>query len=397
MGGCSVVGCRNRFTRGKLHFYRFPKDSRRDIWIQFTRKGKEFLPKGSSTICEVHFAKECFVEKKDRVHLSKDAVPTIFFKQTSLGLEMVEVPYDAENHQYFGHESMQLLSGVISVEDEEAITNKRQQKLDELKSLCRFCLSNSKDENKCVALTQLSTYKIDQNDIILSLGLAKNANELLGELVCEHCFQQIVEFDLFKKKCREAQDEVFAEIQELDNKIQEIRNKNSSGKPWFKSEVGVSLDDSQVETSLIEVLEEHLVDEEDEFENANFHYEPNSGEVPLETSSNQEYFEEIHDGYKIIYQHVPDTNESDEKSPVENDISDIMSEETCQPMEIQVMQLPSIKTEGSDEKVGIDEYPVVSTDDIIKNPERNRFCFRVYECFFCKLVSVEIYLICSYD
>ena len=386
MGGCSVVGCRNRFTRGKLHFYRFPKDGRRDVWIQFTRKGKEFQPKGSSTICEVHFAKECFVEKKDRVHLSKDAVPTIFFRQTSLGSEMVEVPYDAENHQYFGQESMQLLRGVISVEDEAEVMKKRQQKLDELKSLCRFCLCNSKDENKCVASTQLSTYKIDQNDIIQSLGLATNANDLLGELVCEHCFQQIVEFDLFKKKCREAQDEVFAEIQELDNKIQEIRNTNSSGKPWFKSGVGVSSDDCQVEASLIEVLEEHLVDE-DEFENANFHYEPNTVELPMET--NEEYIEEIHDGYKIIYQHVPDPNESDEKLLGENDISDIMPEETCQPVEIQVMQLPSVKTQGSEEKVGVDEYQVVGTDDIIKNPERNRFCFRVYECFFCKLVSHE--------
>lgn len=58
---------------------------------------------GSSTICEVHFTKECFVEKKDRVHLAKDAVPTIFFKQSSLGVEIVQLNFDFESFQYFGH------------------------------------------------------------------------------------------------------------------------------------------------------------------------------------------------------------------------------------------------------------------------------------------------------
>lgn len=387
MGGCSVVGCRNRFTRGKLHFYRFPKDVRRNIWIQFTRKGNEFQPKGSSTICEVHFAKECFVEKKDRVHLSKDAVPTKFFKQTSLGLEMVQVSYDAENHQYFGQECMQLLRGVISVDDEEAITNKRLQKIEELKSLCRFCFySKSKTENKCLPITELNRYQIDLNDLVQSLGLATPPSDAVGELVCEQCFQQIVEFDLFKKKCREAQDEVCLEIQELDSKIQEIRDTKSCGKPWFKADVGVSADESLIETT-IEILEEHLVDDE-EFDSANYHYEPShAGEQPMET--NGECIEEIVDGYKIIYQHIPDPNGSDYKLFEEEGAGEIISDEAleaCQAVDIKMMQTPT-KSQGCDEQVGVDEYQVVSTDDIIKNPERNRFCFRIYECFFCKLVS----------
>lgn len=64
---------------------------------------------GSSTICETHFDKQYFVEKKDRVHLSKDAVPTIFFKKTSSGVEIVQIPFDFESFQYFGHGTLNLI------------------------------------------------------------------------------------------------------------------------------------------------------------------------------------------------------------------------------------------------------------------------------------------------
>lgn len=386
MGGCSVVGCRNRFSRGKLHFYRFPKDYRRELWIQFTRKGNNFTPKGSSTICEVHFTKECFVEKKDRVHLSKDAVPTIFFKSTIIGIEMVQVPYDTESRQYFGDESIELLRGKISVEDEEAITNKRQQKIEELKNLCRFCFCfDPKNESKCIAISKLDAYQIDLNELLLSMGLAQQqSHEIFGELVCEQCFQQIVDIDIFKKKCREAQEEVFVEIQELENKIQEIRNTKNSGKAWFKCDVGLKADSPMN----IEILEEHLVDD-GEFDDANYQYEPQMSEAQLDPT--EEYIEEIHDGYKIIYQQLPGTIESEEKIFKDITEGEMIAEESfgaCQSMDIQV--LSDSKPDENDAKLppqGVDEYTIASTDDIIKNPERNRFCFRIYECFFCKMVS----------
>lgn len=385
MGGCSVVGCRNRFTRGKLHFYRFPKDFRRDVWIQFTRKGNNFQPKGSSTICEVHFTKDCFLEKKNRIHLSKDAVPTIFFKQSAIGLEMIQIPYDGDNHQYFGQESIELLRGKISVEDEEAIANKRHQKLLELKSLCRFCLCpDLKDDNKCVAISKLDAYQIDLGNLLTSLELAAQSKEIFGDLVCEQCFQQIVEIDLFKKKCREAQDEVFAEIQELEAKIQEIRSTKSVGKEWYKNEVGLAAEDSQMATSTIEILEEHLIDD-GEFDEANFEYD-----TQMEQSApKEEYIEEIHDGFKIIYQQVPDAIEQVDFKEIP--VNEIISDEACQSIDIQVMETEDFKEGVGDGTIlqGVDEYTVASADDIIKNPERNRFCFRIYECFFCKMVKFQ--------
>lgn len=345
---------------------------------------KTLIIAGSSTICEVHFMKECFLEKKDRVHLSKDAVPTIFFKQTSLGLEMVSVPFDPESRQYFGEESIELLRGIISVEDEEAITNKKQERLDELKSLCRFCFCpESNKENKCLHVDKLKAYNIDVNDYIFTLDLS--TNEFCGDLICEQCFQQICEIDLFKKKCREAQEEIFLEIQELESKIEELRSSKSSGKVWHKNEVGLKMDteQQQMETTVMEILEEHLVDDA-EFDDVNYQFEPQENH---QIDGNEEYIEEIHDGYKIIYQQLPETTPSQETMMKEIVESEIMQDETlegCQPMNIEVMEIVNIKPE--DENLhGVDEYEAVSTDDIIKNPERNRFCFRIYECFFCKM------------
>lgn len=47
MGGCSVDGCKNRFSKKKLHFFRFPRNdvARQKIWIDFT--GRNFTPKRS--------------------------------------------------------------------------------------------------------------------------------------------------------------------------------------------------------------------------------------------------------------------------------------------------------------------------------------------------------------
>ena len=36
-----------------------------------------------------------------------------------------------------------------------------------------------------------------------------------------------------------------------------------------------------------------------------------------------------------------------------------------------------------------DIYQIVDTNGVIKNPERNTFALRVYECFFCRMVSTE--------
>ena len=299
---------------------------------------------------------------------------------------MVQVPYDSANLQYFGEQSIELLRGNVSVEDEEAVLLKRQEKLDELKGICRFCLCfDPKHESKCVSITKLDDYHIRLDDVLTSLGLSAQPSDIFGEHVCEQCFQQIVEIDLFKKKCREAQEEVLGELDELENKIQEIRRTKVGGKVWYKNETGISpcKNDSQLDTSAMEIFEEHLVDE-DEFEDG-----PKYEFVPQVGEGTEEYIEEIHDGYKIIYQHLPEANTSDEKLFKEIASTEIISmDDTCPPIDIQFMIDGKEETDNKSVVVqGVDEYQMVTTDDIIKNPERNRFCFRIYECFFCKMVS----------
>lgn len=295
---------------------------------------------------------------------------------------MVKIPYDSINHQYFGEESIELIRGSVSVEDEEAIAFKKQQKLDELKKICRFCLClDPKDDSKCVLISKLDDYSISLDELLASLGLASHP-ELFGDVVCEQCFQQIVEIDLFKKKCREAQDEVLTEIQELENKILEIRKNKPCGNVWYKNEMQIpfKIEEPQLETMGIEILEEHLVDD-DNFEEAK--YEIQSFETLNEEA--QEYIEEIQEGYKIIYQQLPDQNIGDEKMFNVSNSEIVAVEETCQTIDIQL-----VKSEEQEKTVGVDEYQVVTTDDIIKNPERNRFCFRIYECFFCKMVRKSL-------
>ncbi|CRL07926.1 CLUMA_CG021004, isoform A [Clunio marinus] len=351
---------------------------------------KNLYPGGSSTICEVHFKKECFVEKKDRVHLSKTAVPTIFIRPTSLiGLEMSEVPYDEVNHQYYGQQSIDLLQNKSSdkEEEEEVLLTKRQQKLDEVKSLCRFCFSfNSKDDRKCVPMSKLESYSIDLKQFMTFLELSLETKDNFGNLVCEQCFQQIVEIDMFKKKCKQTYDEVYTEIQEIENKILEVRATKSNNKSWFHNDLSFTdfeqQNDPQTEApTSIEILEEHLVEDSDFDDDYNQYAHPSTDNQTMPIDHTDDLIEEIHDGYKVIYQQIPEENICNNETILEESLK------VCdQDINIQVLTDDNVKQEKLKEiPQGVDVYDIGSTDDIIKNPERNRFCFRIYECFFCKM------------
>lgn len=320
MGGCSVASCKNRFIRGTKHFFRFPKDWRRELWMKFTQRGSHFIPKSSSTICEDHFASESCQKKKNRVIMSKDAVPTIMVRDS----QQYEIRFDAERRDYFDEDFLSLkLATSQPTETEESVLDQRQSRLDELKTVCRFCISN--DGSK-VPIAKLATYFITADTITTILGIESPSDDVFSEFLCEQCFTQIVEFDGFRKKVRDAHQEVATEILEFDEKLAEIRN----GKVF--EVVPIPMMDST-----IEFLEEHLLDDDEFMDNEEI-----------------EYIEEIAE-----------------------DISDVADE--------------SVKHKELIEQSaqGVDEYDQVTTDDIIKNPDRNRFCFKIYECFFCKMVSFK--------
>jgi hypothetical protein len=378
MGGCSVTGCRNRFVRGSKHFFRFPKDWRKDVWIKFTQR-QLYDPKGSSVICEDHFATECFQKKKDRVCLSKTSVPTIMHKTTGGGgVQKIEVKFD-EQLRCYDENDLALVNSfktTFQQEDEEALMKRRQEKLDEFKTLCRFCFcNNAKNEFNCVQLQKLESYSIDVNDLMEMLGMDTQSNDTFSEIVCEQCFHLLVEIDAFRKKCCDTQKELLSELQDFDDKIIELRNSKGYSNDkfmWMKSED--MMIEEQPMDGTIEILEEHLIDDQEEYAEQ---YGINEEE---QLDDEIEYIEEIPEEFNIVY---AQNEEMMGKDMTEQEIivSETPVEYTTEPFEYQLDA-----SAKSDAVQGVDEYEAVTTDDIIKNPDRNRFCFRIYECFFCKMV-----------
>ena len=362
MGGCSVEGCKNRVSKGGKHFYRFPKDYRSDIWAKFTRKGPDFKPKQSCTICEIHFDEQSFVEKKTKMCISKDAVPTIFYLETDIGIEKIEVPYNYETREYQMEVDLDKMRGALSSEDKEMIAKKRQHKLLELKTLCRFCF-DSKTETRCIKLSNLEPYKIDPAEMMKFYCIATGDpfNEIFSELICEVCFNQFVTIRDHKNRCKAAQNEILAEINEIDTEIEAIPRMKTE-KLWLKSEI--------FDIPEMEILEdEEPSDDEFEYQFADSHQEVYEEEV-------ENFKMEIQEDIEIITQELNFKTPAESKM-IKNMIGDVeLSKKARVPFE----------------QFGTDTYSGSSSDVIIKNLDRNRFAFRIYECFFCKIVSNILHL-----
>lgn len=380
MGGCSVEGCKNRVAKGGKHFYRFPKDYRRDIWAQFTRKGPDFVPKQSCTICEIHFDESSFIEKKSRMCITKDAVPTIFYRETEVGTEKIEVPYNSESKQYTGDESFNKIRGALCAEDEDAIMHKKQSKLEEFKSVCRFCFE-SKADTKCITLKNLEAYNINPNELLISFSISTDYNDIFSDLLCEDCFQQIVALDAYRTKCRSAQDEQLRELEEIEIKIHEVLSGNRNDSKWFKSNVGIS---NVNKSEVMDVIEEHL---DDGYE---YHYvnqdaslieEDLHQQEQQELQQQQNCKEEVQE-IQIVFNDAPDA---------ESQFKIIIKEDLDVSQQYEVILEDEIKPVKDDSNYNFvveptDIYMTPSADEIIKNPQRNKFCFKIYECFFCKIV-----------
>lgn len=369
-GSCAVVGCRNRFVRGGKHFYRFPKcEQFKSLWIQFTRKGNNFDVKKCSAVCEDHFTEDrVVIKKKGRLYLIKKTVPTIYYRDTKEGLERVVVEFDEQNMQYVGEESVNLLRGTVSAQEEKNLILDRRQKIRDLKSLCRFCFESQDD--RFVSVNKLEAYSIETDEMLAMIGIGPQYNEVFSEILCEQCFQQIVAIDGYRKRCRKAQDDIINEMQELDQKLQNIRNLKSEERPWFKDDE--MFEEEPLHTH-IEIIEEHLDDnisyvgdEEDDFKLEAFDnqdFDNYSGTIIKE----EEKLDNSMDG--IIEQ--SDGNFETHYEPHEEEDED--DDEDFHGM-----------TEPSDKDV----YNITDIDTIIKNPDRNSFALRVYECFFCRLVRI---------
>lgn len=382
-GSCAVIGCRNRFVRGGKHFYRFPKDEEyQNLWINFTRKGPKFSVKKCSAVCEDHFAEDRVVtKKKGRLYLLKKTVPTIYFRETKAGLEKVIVEFNEESCRYVGEESVNLLRGTMNVQEEKTLMRDRNQKVKDLKSLCRFCFESQDD--KFVAISKLEAYSIDPEEMINLIGIASDFNEVFSEIVCEQCFQQIVSIDGYRKRCCKAQDEVIAEMEEFDQKLHNVRSSTQPSEelPWFKYE---AMSDDEPQQTHVEILEEYLDDISyigDEQDNDEYKDEENHDTMDFDSFKVSDPQSESKD-----YSHIIIKDEMKMET-----MDDDIIEQTHHTFETHY-ENPDENDEDEEEFQGIPEpnekdiYNITDVDTIIKNPDRNSFALRIYECFFCRLV-----------
>lgn len=371
------MGCRSRFVRGGKHFYRFPKDPVfQSLWVQFTRKGNKFVVKKCSAVCEDHFDEaRVVIKKKGRLYLMKRTVPTIYYRDTKLGTERVSVDFDPVSLQYVGHESVNLIRGTVTAQEDKALQQVRCQKIKQLKSLCRFCFEESQDD-KFVAMSRLESYGIDPEEILITLALGTVYSDCFSEIVCEQCFQQVVAIDGFRRRCRKAQESTIAELDELDSKLQNIQS-SAVEMPWFKFEV------PEEDPNQIVIVEEHLDDNisydcDDDDEQFTVHYDARDFGYKYEEPGEVKELQQI-------------DNKDDSKEPIDEiimhdvtfdsnfEIDDEMSEEEDEEELGEGMGSISVDK---------DVYDITDIDAIIKNPERNTFALRVYECFFCRFVSI---------
>ena len=218
MGGCSVEECKNRFEKGKKHFFRFPRDFKRDIWARFTRKGKDFIPKESNVICEDHFEEKYVMKRKKRLMLDKTAVPTIYWRKVGTGeeSERVTVPYDGLT--YTGEEAMKL-DEPLDLNMIEAVQAKIKSRLNNMKFFCRFCGGEF-----CIItihLKNFESYHINIDEFMRIMNLNPDYNEKLSHVVCEECFNQVVSIDHFRVKCQNAEQKLIQEFNKLNNDLNE--------------------------------------------------------------------------------------------------------------------------------------------------------------------------------
>lgn len=385
-GCCAVFGCRSRFVRGGKHFYRFPKNELfKQLWVQFTRKGLDYEVKSCSAICEDHFEKNRVVtKKKGRLYLLKQTVPTIFYRDSKEGTQKVTVEFDSTNFVYVGEESVDLHRSLNTAEEEKSVVHERRQRVKELKSLCRFCFESQDD--RFVAISKLQAYSIDPDEMLVNIGLDPQYNEVFSEILCEQCFQQIVSIDGYRKRCVKAQDEIIAEMQELDSKLQTVGNMSVEEHPWFKYDEILEEEEEEqeeLEQSQIEIIEEHLDDnisyvgeDDEDFQEA---YDPHEFET---------YKMEIQDDSKDFQHNF--IKEDSMKDEVMDDIIEQTETDFDPDYDNAIEEDDETDEFNNSSHEFKDVYHIVDSDGIIKNPDRNTFSLRVYECFFCRLVSFLI-------
>lgn len=245
MGGgkkCAVVGCENKTQDKDKHFYRFPNDPQlRNIWMQFTRRGDDFVLK-NHVICEDHFKKSCFVQKKRQLRLKEGTAPTIFWRLTKDGTKKIVMKFDPDLVAYLNSET--LLDPVYDKEEHgKKLVKEQQARMNEVKKYCRFCLEDkAQDEENLLPLKKLEDYYIKLDEVFTIVGMDRKFDKIFGQEICEECFQGVITFDGFRKRCCKSQNAVVTDLKELDQKVRSVLNTDTEYSKYFSDVVATKIE-----------------------------------------------------------------------------------------------------------------------------------------------------------
>jgi THAP domain/Zinc-finger associated domain (zf-AD) len=380
---CTVVDCPNRSNMLiKKRFFGFPTDQTiRDVWATFTRRGADFaIKKGSSYICEDHFDSSSFVFKKTQDFLSKEAIPTIFHRVTPEGeSERIVLTFDREIMHYIEKDT--LLNPVYDKEKrEEELAAKRERKLKEIGKLCRFCLEDRNEEN-LIEISKLKDYSIKPAEVMSLVGLNTQYSELFSNNACEECFQQIFVFDGYRKRCQKAQDRMVSEMKELDQEIQKICGGTGQGS-WLKAETTNWNDDCEDDENMMnETVEStRLVTPVKKTADKTEFHKIIVKEEREDEMSDDDYYQDYQDYVPSVAMDKTAAADDDEDDDFVAPNLPLKTENIPEPEENSDAGVAAIKTMTKYEDGKFDLKDVFM-------PDRSQGNCRIYECFFCRLVS----------
>jgi THAP domain/Zinc-finger associated domain (zf-AD) len=391
MGGgrsCSVIGCSSRSNPlNRKRFYGFPIDQTiRDVWTTFTRRGSDYVIKSSSYICEDHFDPSCFVFKKKQICLAKDTIPTIFNRMTPEGeSEKIVLTFDRDIMHYVEEDT--LLNPVYDKEKrEEELIAKRDRKIEEIGKLCRFCLEDRSEEN-LIEISKLKDYSIKPTEVMSLVGLSTQYSELFSNNACEECFQQIFVFDGYRKRCQKAQERMVSDIKQLEQEIQRVSGIIAESS-WLKGEATTNWNDDEL---MNESLEPSQMVSPVKSSEPEFHQITVKQERKDESTSDDEYNE-------FEYSSIP--------LEVSGDIEDFPDYNTANTSshEFKVPDLQAKKEDESDDDTAasdsgikkLTQYEDMETSGIVEGSKQHNNS-RIFECFFCRIVSFDFIKIENFD
>lgn len=214
------------------------------------------------------------MQKDKKLKLTNDAIPTMFSKITKEG-KAVKAKVEFDGEDYYGDEAEEMIRAIAKTEDQEIVALEtafinEQNKLDELRSSCRFC---AEMKNELIDLSSFATFNVNLNDFLQSLGLTISESDFFPNSVCEECFNQVLVINTFIIKCKAADQLLWDEIGKLKTLTTVDASPNKSSEAIreehvidlgseFYEEIEPNFTDNITETYAEEILEEELIDDQ---------------------------------------------------------------------------------------------------------------------------------------